>query len=232
MWRFPSVMPVLLCCFALDGCSGSPVPVSPTRSSRPVDPPPMTLACVTSPALTCTATVLGPGDVTPTATWSAVESLAAAEDPAVNPSSAVVFLTPGVPTALRTANVYIRADYNSRWGTHSFRFSAPYQLTPGGDVIPLALFPVLVLSGPCVAAPCDAVGGATVEIIEGEGVGKSATTTSYGGSAVLEFLHLHLPFTVRASKSGYASAEGVCAGIDRGAPLSEAAGMRLVINKN
>jgi hypothetical protein len=166
--------------------------------------PALLVVCLTTPTLTCSASLYGEGDVTAKATWSAADSFRLALDVPVTASSAVAFPSPGVPTALRAQNVYIRADYTSpRWG--HVRSIAPhaYALDPGGLAVPLAYLSGDVFTG---GIPGNGVvGGATVEIIDGEGTGKQAVTRDDNGSYLIEFLRLNLPFTARASKSGYST---------------------------
>lgn len=53
------------------------------------------------------------------------------------------------------------------------------------------------------AGTFDPIGGAAVEIIEGEGQGKRALTLEANGHYMSEFLRLNVPLTVRVSKVGY-----------------------------
>jgi len=145
-----------------------------------------------TPTLRCTASVYQEGDVTAQAAWSAADSFRLGMDVPVTASDAVDFPSPGVPRALRVANVYIRADYVSpRWGR--MRSIAPhaYAVDPASGAIPLSY-----VSGTA------GQGGVTVEIIDGEGMGKRAVTID-NGSYMIEFQRMNAPFTARASKPGY-----------------------------
>jgi len=105
---------VALALLALAACAP---PTAPSRSASGKKwTPALMVRCVTSPALTCTAT-LDTEDVTAKAIWSAGESFRTAMDVPITASSAVTFRSPGVPTALREQNIYVRADYDSpEWG--------------------------------------------------------------------------------------------------------------------
>jgi hypothetical protein len=95
--------------------------------------------------------------------------------------------------------VYIRADYVTPTGGR-IRGIAPhaYAVDPTAPAVPLAY-----VRGDVFLATTETVlGGVTVEIIEGEGVGKRAVTLE-SGSYFFEFLKLGAPFTARASKQGY-----------------------------
>jgi hypothetical protein len=176
---------------ALAACGGSPV--SPS-SGKPPSPPWVVVTCTASATLRCSASVYGEGDITASATWSAAEAFLPAMDVPLPSSSAVVFPTPGLVQVLRPQNVYIRADYLSpTWG--HLRSIAPhaYGLDPAEPPVPLAY-----LSGTTVP------GGVTVEIIEGEDTGRKDVSREDNGFYMIEFLRLGSPFTVRASKAGYA----------------------------
>jgi hypothetical protein len=98
-----------------------------------------------------------------------------------------------MPRVLRPQNVYIRADYVSPlWG--SSRNIAPhaYAVETGGAAVPLAY----------VSGDTQPV-GVTVEIIDGEDVGKRAVSREDNGFYMIEFVRLNQPFTMRASKTGY-----------------------------
>ncbi len=192
---------VVLVFLPLGACTS---PSVPTALPKPQGPPALLVVCHTTPTLTCSASLYGEGDVTAKATWSAADSFRLAMDVPVTASSAVVFKSPGVPTVLRAQNVYIRADYNSpRYG--HLRNIAPhaYALDPGGLAVPLAYVTGVVFTG---GIPGNGVvGGATVEIIDGEGTGKQDVTLDANGGYMIEFLRLDHPFTARASKPGYSS---------------------------
>jgi len=55
------------------------------------------------------------------------------------------------------------------------------------------------------AGTTETIGGADVEIIQGEGQGKHAVTLGANGSYMLEFLRLNEPFSMRASMKEYSS---------------------------
>lgn len=191
-------------CALLAACgSGS---TAPSGFGKQPSPPSLGVACAPGPPLACTASFAGDGDVTALASWSAADSFALAMDLPVTPSDAVVFRAPGVPTATRAGNVYLRADYTSpHWAGYHSRNIAPhaYAMTPGGSAEPLAYLSGNVFAAtPAPGAPV--VGGATVTIVSGEGAGRS-TKTLDNGAYWFEFVHLGRPFTIRASKDGYVS---------------------------
>jgi len=192
---------LIVACLALFACDVSPS--APSGPVKPPSPPALEVACVTSPAFRCTATVYGEGDVTAKAAWSAAESFRLGMDLPVTASPAVEFESPGVATALRPQNVYIRADYvSARWG--AMRNIAPhaYAVDPGGAAVPLAYLSGTVFSG---GIPGNGVvGGVTVAIIDGERTGRQDVTRD-NGFYMIEFLHLNTPFTAQASKPGYSS---------------------------
>jgi len=166
--------------------------------------PPLLVTCLTSPTLGCVASFLDEAEVTGRSSWSAADSLELSSGPAVTASDAVVFRTPGIPTALSARNVYIRADYTSpRYGhVHAIAGHA-YAIAPGEAAVPLAYISGQVFEGvPGVGTP--AVPNAAVAIVAGEGAGRSETTGASGGYRI-EFLRLGQPFTIRASKAGYST---------------------------
>lgn len=188
------------------GCGGSPS--SPSEWHKPPGPPPLTVRCAVAPAFSCTANVYGEGDVTAAADWSAADTVRFAWDVPVTPSSAVDFPSPGTPRVHREENVYIRADYvSSKWGIMRGYSPYGYAVRPGAASVPLAY-----LSGFARTEGTE-LGGVTVEIIEGEGLGKRAVTRADNSSYMIEFLRVNAPFTVRASKPGYSSDTKVHSGI-------------------
>jgi hypothetical protein len=176
-------------------------PTAPTSASaKPDGPPTPNVSCTSDPDLRCRVFVYGEGDVTNAASWSAADSFRLAMDVPVTPSDAVVFKTPGVPTVLRSANIYIRADYDSpRYGHLRAAAFNEYAVAPLQAAVPLAY-----LSGFVRADGVDNLADATVEIISGPDAGKRATSNSVGFYMV-EFVPLGQPFTIRASKPGYTS---------------------------
>jgi hypothetical protein len=162
------------------------------------------VTCNASPTLRCTAFLDGEGDVTAQSHWAAAESFRLAMAvPFTAPSTAVDFPVPGTPRVLRPQNVYIRAEYDSP--VSGFRRNIAllaYALSSDGTATPLTSIQGLAFNGPIGGT---ALGGVTVEIIDGEGAGKQALTSDANGSYMIEFLHLNAPFTVRASKVGYVS---------------------------
>ena len=183
---------------ALAACGGSPP--SPITPSKPPSPPTLEVSCTASPGLVCSASLYGEGDIT-AQSLVVRGGVVPSEDLPVTASPDVVFRSPGVPTALRAQNVYIRADYDSpTWAP--MRNIAPhaFAIDPGGSAVPLAYLAGQVFTG---GIPGNGtVGGATVEITEGEGAGRRAVTLD-NGYYMLEFLRLDAPFTARASKTGY-----------------------------
>jgi hypothetical protein len=202
MARRRSALIVLAGAAAAYACGGGS-PASPTGSPKPQGPPPLRVACVDQPWLRCTASVFGEGDVTAVSRWSAADSFRLAMDVPVTAAATVDFPTPGVPRALSPANVYIRADYTSpKWGR--MRSIAPhaYGVAPSAAAVPLAYIDGQVFVGSIGGVP---LGGAAVEIVDGEGAGRRALTLEANGSYMIEFLRLNLPFTARVSKPGYSS---------------------------
>ena len=181
---------VALSMIGIAGCgsgpSGPSVPVG--RGAQP----PIEIDCQVTSQLQCTASVFGEGDVTSAATWSAAESMSLALDVPVTASTAVEFPSPGVARPLRAQNVYIRADYLSpRWGRMWNVAPHAFAVQPGSATMPLSY-----VGGETQLA------GVTVEIIDGEGVGKRAESL-VNGFYRIQFLRLNRPFTARASKPGY-----------------------------
>jgi hypothetical protein len=161
--------------------------------------PPIQVRCDVNPTLACTATVLGEGDVTARAARSAADSFSAIGDQPVRSTNAVVFRTPGVPTVTAPHEFYIRADCDAPYGQTSDVAAHAFSLTPDGSAVPLAY-----VAGSVRSAAVGALAGATVEIVSGEGQGKTSLTIE-NGAYMIEFLRLGRPFTVRASKAGYTS---------------------------
>lgn len=174
----------------LVGCTGeSSAP--PLRPSNPADNAPLRVSCTADElSVRCRATVFGVGDVTSRTRWWATESFAATAE-----TSAVVFFGAGLATAVQPATVYIRGEYRNEGGG-MLAGLAPhsYDMRPGGTPVALAY-----VSGQ-VNVP--GLGGATVEIIEGEGSGKRDVTRD-SGFFMIEHLKLRAPFTIRASKQGF-----------------------------
>ncbi len=172
------------------GCSGASS-APPLKPSKPTDNAPLRVSCTPDQlSVRCTASVFGVGNVTSQTRWWATETLGATTD-----TSAVVFFGAGLATAVQPVSVYIRGEYrNEGGGTLAGLAPHSYQMTPAGTPVPLAY-----VSGQ-VNAP--GLGGATVEIVEGEGAGKRDVTRD-SGFFMIEHLKLGAPFTIRASKAGY-----------------------------
>jgi hypothetical protein len=166
---------------------------------------PLVVTCDVVPVWRCTASRFGDGDVTARAQWSAADSFRLAMDTVVSGSTAVEFPSPGLPRALRPAEVYIRADYVTTNGQH-LRAVAPhaYAAESGGQAVPMAYVSGTSFVGPPSTGPSAVrLGGVTIEIVDGEGAGKQAMTRDDNAFYMIEFLRLGIPFTVRASKPGY-----------------------------
>lgn len=142
--------------------------------------------------------------MTAKAAWTAAESIREAWDLPVPVSSAVTFPSPGVVQAVRRANIYVRADYLDQAArkTRDYTIHA-YAIDPTSPPVPLAY-----ISGSTYAAgtPPAPLGGVTVEIIDGDRMGTRAVTLD-NGAFLLEFMRLGTPFTMRASRAGYRTAE-------------------------
>jgi hypothetical protein len=172
------------------GCGESPTTPSSSKPSFV----PLNVSCVTSPSFRCTAFRFGEGDVTARVSWSAADSSRLAMDAPVTRSSVVDFPTPGVPRILQPGAVYIRADYLTQ-DSGPIRDVAPnsYLVTPGEASVPAA----------SISGATTGVGGATIEIIDGEGAGRRTVSREDNAYFTIEFLRLGAPFTIRASKDGY-----------------------------
>jgi hypothetical protein len=134
--------------------------------------------------------VFGVGDVTLQTRWWASETFVFSTE-----STGVVFFASGIVTAVRPADVYIRGEYrNAGGGMLGGLAPHSYEMTPGATPVPLAY-----VSGQ-VNVP--GLGGATVEITDGEGKGKQDLTRE-NGFYMIEHLRLGASFTIRASKDGY-----------------------------
>jgi hypothetical protein len=139
--------------------------------------------------------------------------------PYTEATSAVLFHSPGTPTALRALNVYIRADYSGgACGDMHALGSFAYALSPGGDAVALSYVDFSVFAGglPTPGRPGVYLAGAVVEVLDGVDAGQHCETVA-NGSCSLDFLHLNAPFTVRASKAGYSTDVRVHPGISVGA---------------
>ncbi len=193
---------LFLLVLVLAGCGDTPPSLgSPLRPSRPVDAAPLRISCTPEPpSLRCTASVFGTGNVTSQTKWWASEIYVFTTE-----SSGVVFFAPGIVTAVRSTNIYVRGEYRNSGGG-VLRAVAPhsYEMTPGGAPVPLAY-----VSGQ-VNVP--GLGGATVEVIDGEGTGKRDLTRD-NGFYMIEHMKLGVPFTLRASRDGYASESKTNSGI-------------------
>lgn len=181
---------ILLLALALAGC-GSTSQTSPFTPTRPTDVAPLRIACrVDPPSVRCAATVFGVGDVTAQTRWWASSTFVFPDE-----SKDVIFFAAGTVTAVQRADVYIRGDYrNSGGGLLSGLAPHSYAMTPGEAPVPLAY-----VTGQ-VNVP--GLGGATVEIIDGEGKGKKDVSRD-NGFFMIEHVRLGAPFTIRASKDGY-----------------------------
>ena len=154
---------------------------------------PLEVSCVTVPQLRCTAFRFNEGHITHRVSWSAADSFQLAMDRPVTPSATVDFPTAGVPRILAPGAVYIRADYTAA-DNGFMKAVAPFQyiVAPGEPAIPAAY-----ITGNT------GVGGALVEILDGEGAGRTLTTREDNPFFIMDFFRLERPFTVRASKPGY-----------------------------
>ena len=172
--------------------------MTPTNERRPW-PTELQVRCVDLPALQCSA-LYGTVDVTAQARWSAADSFRLAMDVPVTASTAVEFPQPGIPRALRHANVYIRADYVS--GAQATHFIAPhsYAVDPSQPPVRLAYVSGETFTERVGGA---ALGGVTIEIVDGAGIGSSVVSRDDNASYMIEFLPVNIPFTARASKAGY-----------------------------
>jgi hypothetical protein len=183
------VLTVLLFCSA--ACSRNPA--SPSKPlGRPADVAPLKISCAIDPlSVRCAASVFGVGDVTSQTRWWASEQFVFPTE-----STDVIFFGAGLVTALQPADVYIRGEYRTAGGgTLTALAPHSYHMVPGQTPVPLAY-----LTGQ-VNVP--GLGGATVEIVDGEGAGKRDVTRD-NGFFMIEHLRFGTPFTVRASKDGYA----------------------------
>ena len=190
---------------AIYACGSAAPSPSPTRPD--LFAPPVQIRCGVNPILACTATVFDEGDVTATAVWSAADSVSAVGDQPVRATDAVVFRLPGVPTVTAPHQFYVRADYDNSHGHSSDIATHSYALTPDGMVTPLAY-----VSGTVRSPATGPLAGATIEIVSGEGFGKTAITID-NGFYLIEFLRLGRSFSLRASKTGYTSQTRTIAGI-------------------
>jgi hypothetical protein len=136
-------------------------------------------------------------DVTAAVTWSASDS---SFSDCPTSSSVAIVASPGVIRPVRRGSVSIHVCNASG---HRVALHA-YAVDPAGPAVPLAPYVGGLVSEANGATP---IVGAVVEIIDG-GVDTGKTdTTRVNGTYFIEHIRMGMPFTVRASKPGYLSAE-------------------------
>lgn len=183
------------------GACHQSTPVAPSSTPR-TQPLSLKIDCVEQLTLRCSASVYAQGDATAAARWSAADSFREAADVPQPHSSAVEFTAPGVVRVLRRQNIYIRADYTLSDSGSTIRNIAPhaYAVTPSEPPERLAY-----VTGFTYADSIGGrlLGGVTLDITSGEGAGIHVATREDNASYMIEFLHLNVPFTIRATKSCY-----------------------------
>ena len=182
---------------------------------------PLEVSCDTVPQLRCVAFRFDVGDLTNRVSWSGADSFRLATDAILTPSATIDFPTPGVPRILKPGGVFIRADFMP--GTPQFKKAvAPiqYVVAPGEPAMPASYLSIST-----------SVGGATVEIVEGEGAGRTWVTREDNPFLIADFFRLQRPFTIRASKAGYEPDVQHHPGIILNAGYPQNHSVRLVLRK-
>lgn len=173
-------------------CSGTPTsPASPGTARNSFAP--LDVRCWMEAELLCSVNRFGEGDLTARAEWYATElSWGTTADPAVT------FPRPGVPVASRAVKLYIAA----RVGTETRASSFAYEMAPGARPIPLAMLTGFVFEGDTGFTGLE---GVKVEILDGEGVAGFSATTMVNGYYAIASVRVGVPFTMRATRTGYDS---------------------------
>ncbi len=188
----PALVSVLAALLGTAACSdtpNSPTPATSTaRGYAPLD-----VRCWIEGTLLCSLNRFGDGDLTDKAEWFATDL-----PWGTTPDPSVRFPRPGVPVASRPVKLYMAA----RVGTEVDASPVSYELAPGAAPIPLAALAGFTFEGDSGFTALD---GVRVEILNAPGT--AATSTLSNGFYSIQHVRVGVPFTMRASKDGYASAE-------------------------
>lgn len=179
-------MVVALAAGACGGTPTGPGPSAPRTSYAPLD-----VRCWIEAELLCSVHRFGEGDLTARAEWFATDVIWGTVA-----FPGVTFPRPGVPVATRPVRLYIAA----RVGTEARASSFAYEMAPGARPIPLALLTGFVFEGDTGFTGLE---GVKVEILDGEGVAGFTATTNLTGSYSISYVRVGVPFTMRASRTGY-----------------------------
>jgi hypothetical protein len=119
-----------------------------------------------------------------------------------NASTAVMVAAPGLFVPMAAGKIVIRAIYRypngSLGGSHESVFG--FAVSPGTTAVKLMAY----ISGSVVEPDrITGIAGARVEILDGPDAGRSTLSTSTAFYE-LDYVALGVPFTMRASKEGYA----------------------------
>lgn len=167
---------------------------TPTSPQAPVGRgsyAPLQVQCTMEAELLCSVFRFGEGDLTAGAEWYATGL-----PWGTVPEPGVSFPRPGVPVASRPVKLYIAA----RVGTETDASSFAYEMAPGARPVLLAMLTGLVYEGDVGFTGLE---GVDVQILDGEGMAGSSTTTNVSGFYAMSYVRVGVPFTIRATKNGY-----------------------------
>lgn len=186
---------------ALGAAACRETPTSPGPSTGRGNYAPLEVHCLTAPELACLVRRFGGGDLTARAEWYATD-----QPGGTTTDPAVTFPRPGVPVAARPVKVYIAA----RVGTEARASSLSYEITPGAAPVSLAAVLGFTYEGDAGFAALD---GVRVEIVSGPGLAATPAVSGINGLYTIPHVRVGVPFTIRASKTGYGSVDVQHAGI-------------------
>ena len=179
---------VIVTALSLGGCQAAETPTQPTARFSLA---PLEVRCSADATLVCAVQRFGEGDLTAQAQWFATDVIWGTQ-----PDPAVTFPTPGVPVVARPVRLYIGARVNTETRASSYS----YEMAPGSRAVPLAALSGFVYEG---EAGYSGMSDARVEILEGEANAGLSATTNLNGFYLIFHVRVGVPFTIRASKSGY-----------------------------
>lgn len=178
----------------LAGCHSTPTePTAAVPDGRSYVP--LNVSCLMAPELACVVTRFGQGDLTSQAEWYATDVMYG-----TTAADGVTFPRPGVPVPSRPVKLYIAA----RVGTETRASSLSYEMAPGARPIELAALFGFAYEGD---TGFNGLEGVRVEALGGDGVTGASAVTGSNGFYLLSHVRVGVPFTLRASKTGYRSVD-------------------------